>query len=112
MVLYSGQARLPTLPLRKTSLVSAPPPLSRLRDFHSIDSAQKDSVPSFQEVAETFVCATIKRPERQRPLPLARQRPQTFPMGRAEPEDCHSASESSSKIQIKHLLTPRLMHIP
>ena len=26
------------------------------------------------------------------PLPLARQRPQTFPMGRAEPEDCHSAS--------------------
>ena len=29
--------------LRKTSLVSAPTPLSRLRDFHSIDSAQKDS---------------------------------------------------------------------
>ena len=30
------------------------------------------------------------------PLPLARQRPQTFPMGRAEPEDCHSASAGSS----------------
>ncbi len=38
----------------------------------------------------------VKRPERQWPLPLARQRPQTFPMGRAEPEDCHSASASSS----------------
>ena len=37
-----------------------------------------------------------KRPERQWPLPLARQRPQTFPMGRAEPEDCHSASAGSS----------------
>src|SRR5574344_1940659 len=37
-----------------------------------------------------------KRPERQWPLPLARQRPQTFLMGRAEPEDCHSASASSS----------------
>ena len=82
--------------LRKTSLVSAPTPLSRLRDFHSIDSAQKDSVPSLQEVAETFVCAPIKRPERQWPLPLARQRPQTFLMGRAEPEDCHSASAGSS----------------
>ena len=30
------------------------------------------------------------------PLPLARQRPQTFPMGRAEPEDWHSASAGSS----------------
>ena len=38
----------------------------------------------------------VKRPERQWPLPLARQRPQTFLMGRAEPEDCHSASASSS----------------
>ena len=28
------------LSLRKTSLVPAPTPLSRLRDFHSIDSAQ------------------------------------------------------------------------
>ena len=37
-----------------------------------------------------------KRPERQWPLPLARQRPQTFLMGRAEPEDCHSASAGSS----------------
>ena len=37
-----------------------------------------------------------KRPERQWPLPLARQRPQTFPMGRAEPEDCHSASAGYS----------------
>ena len=81
---------------RKTSLVPAPTPLSRLRDFHSIDSAQKDSVPSLQEVAETFVCAPIKRPERQWPLTLTRQRPQTFLMGRAEPEDCHSASASSS----------------
>ena len=36
-----------------------------------------------------------KRPERQWPLPLARQRPQTFPMGRAVPEDCHSASAGS-----------------
>ena len=72
---------------RKTNLVPAPTPLSRLLDFHSIDSAQKDSVPSLQEVAETFVCAPIKRPERQWPLPLARQRPQTFLMGRAEPED-------------------------
>ena len=69
--------------LRKTSLVPAPSPLSRLWDFHSIDSAQKDSVPSFQEVAETFVCAPIKRPERQRPLPLARQRPQTFLFGQS-----------------------------
>lgn len=54
---------------RKTSLVPPPPPLSRLRDFHSIDSAQKDFVPSLQEVAETFVCAPSKRPERQWPLP-------------------------------------------
>ena len=69
--------------LRKTSLVPAPPPLRWLRDFHSIDSAQKDSVPSLQEVAETFVCAPIKRPERQWPLPLARQRPQTFLFGRS-----------------------------
>ena len=37
-----------------------------------------------------------KRPERQWPLPLARQRPQTFLMGVAEPEDCHSASAGSS----------------
>ena len=43
MIIESGQARLPTLPLRKASLVSAPTPLLRLRDFHSIDSAQKDS---------------------------------------------------------------------
>ena len=38
---------------------------------------------------------TLERPERQWPLPLARQRPQTFLMGRAEPEDCHSASAGS-----------------
>ena len=37
-----------------------------------------------------------KRPESLWPLPLARQRPQTFLMGRAEPEDCHSVSASSS----------------
>ena len=37
-----------------------------------------------------------KRPERQWPLPLTRQRPQTFLMGRAEPENCHSASAGSS----------------
>lgn len=67
--MISGGARLPALTLRKTSLVPAPPPLSRLRDFHSIDSAQKDSVPSLQEVAETFVCAPMTRPERQWPLP-------------------------------------------
>ena len=67
--IISGQARLPPLPLRKTSLVPAPTPLSRLRDFHSNNSAQKDSVPSIQEVAETFVCDPIKRPERQWPLP-------------------------------------------
>ena len=69
--------------LRKTSLVTAPSPLSRLRDFHSIDSAQKDSVPSLQEVAETFVCAPIKRPERQWPLPKDRHCPQTFLYGRS-----------------------------
>ena len=71
------------LSLRKTSLVPAPTPLSRLRDFHSIDSAQKDSVPSLQEVAETFVCAPMKRPERQWPLPKYRQRPQTFLFGQS-----------------------------
>ena len=38
----SGQARLPALSLRKTSLVPAPSPLSRLLDFHSIDSSQED----------------------------------------------------------------------
>ena len=38
----SGQARLPPLSLRKTSLVPAPSPLSRLLDFHSIDSSQED----------------------------------------------------------------------
>ena len=80
-IIISGQARLPTLSLRKTSFVSAPTPLSRPRDFHSIDSAQKDSVPSFQEVAETFVCAPIKRPERQWPLPKDRHCPQTFLFG-------------------------------
>ena len=69
--------------LRKTSLVPAPTPLSRLRDFHSIDSAQKDSVPSLQEVAETFVCAPIKRPERQWPLPKDRHCPQTFLFGQS-----------------------------
>ena len=37
-----------------------------------------------------------KRPERQWPLPLTRQRQQTFLMGVAEPEDCHSASAGSS----------------
>ena len=79
----SGQARLPPLSLRKTSLVPAPSPLSRLRDFHSIDSAQKDSVPSFPEVAETFVCAPIKHPERLWPLPLPHQRPQTFLFGQS-----------------------------
>lgn len=39
---------------------------------------------------------TLERPERQWPLPLARQSPQTFLMGRAVPEDCHSASADSS----------------
>ena len=34
-----GWAGLPTLTLRQTSLVPAPAPLLRLRDFHSIDSA-------------------------------------------------------------------------
>ena len=53
------------------------------RDFHSIDSAQKDSVPSLQEVAETFVCAPNKRPERQWPLPKARHCPQTFIFGQS-----------------------------
>ena len=33
----------------KPRLVPAPPPLLWLRDFHSIDSAQKDSVPSIQK---------------------------------------------------------------
>ena len=42
-IILSGQARLPPLPLRKTILVPAPTPLSRLRDCHSIDYAQKDS---------------------------------------------------------------------
>ena len=69
--------------LRKTSLVPAPPPLRWLRDFHSIDSAQKDSVPSLQEVAETFICAPIKRPERQWPLPKDRHCPQTFLFGQS-----------------------------
>lgn len=64
-------------------MVPAPPPLSRLRDSHSIDSAQKDSVPSLQEVAETFVCAPMTRPERLRPLPKDRQRPQTFLFGQS-----------------------------
>ena len=39
---------------------------------------------------------TLERPERQWPLPKDRQCPQPFPMGRAEPEDCHSASAGSS----------------
>ena len=69
--------------LRKTSLAPAPPPLRWLRDFHSIDSAQKDSVPSLQEVAETFICAPIKRPERQWPLPKDRHCPQTFLFGQS-----------------------------
>ena len=55
--------------LRKTSLVPAPTPLSQLRDFHSIDSSQKDSVafPS-GSCADYSVCAPNKRPERQWPL--------------------------------------------
>ena len=69
--------------LRKASLVPAPTPLSRLRDFHSNNSAQKDSVPFLQEVAETFVCAPIKRPERQWPLPKNRHCPQTFLYGQS-----------------------------
>ena len=39
---------------------------------------------------------TLERPERQWPLPKDRQCPQPFPMGRAVPEDCHSASAGSS----------------
>ena len=94
-----GQARLPALTLRKTSLVPAPPPLTRLRDFHSIDSAQKDSVPSLQEVAETFVCAPMTRPERQWPLPKDRQRPQTFLFGQSGIRRCCLTASSSDKIK-------------
>lgn len=94
----SGQARLPALMLRKTSLVTAPPPLSRLRDFHSIDFAQKDSVPSLQEVAETFVCSPMTRPERQWPLPKDRQRPQTFLFGQSGIRRCCLSASSSDKV--------------
>ena len=97
-VFSSGQAGLPALSLSKTSLVPAPPPLSRLRDFHSIDSAQKDSVPSLQEVAETFVCAPIKRPERQWPLPKDRHCPQTFLFGQSGIRRCYLSASSSDKI--------------
>ena len=76
-------AGLPELSLRKSSLVPAPTPLSRLRDFHFIDSAQKDSASFLLEVAETFVCAPIKRPERQWPLPNDRHCPQTFLFGQS-----------------------------
>lgn len=77
-------------------MVPAPTPLSRLRDFHSIPTAQKDSEPPWEEVSESLANAQMKRPERQWPLPKDRQCPQPFPMGRAEPEDCHSASAGSS----------------
>ena len=97
-IILSGQARLPTLPLSKTSLVQAPSPLSRLRDFHSIDSAQKDSVPSLQEVAETFVCAPIKRPKRQWPLPNDRHCPQTFLFGQSGIRRCCLSAPSSDAV--------------
>ena len=98
MIIESGQARLPTLPLRKASLVSAPTPLLRLRDFHSIDSAQKVSVPSLQEVAETFVCAPMTRPERQWPLPKDRHCPQTFLFGQSGIRGCCLTASSSDAI--------------
>lgn len=62
----------------------------------SSPTAQKDSEPPWYEVSESLSNAQVKRPERLWPLPLARQSPQTFLMDRAVPEDCHSASASSS----------------
>ena len=97
-IILSGQARLPPPPIRKTSLVPAPTPPSRLRDFHSIDSTQKDSVPSIQEVAETFVCAPIKRTERQWPLPKDRHCPQTFLYGQSGIRRCCLAAPSSDTV--------------
>ena len=116
-IILSGQARLPPLPLRKTSLVPAPTPLSRLRDFHSNNSAQKDYVPSIQEVAETFVCAPINRPERQCPLPLTRQRPQTFLFGRSGIRHAVSArneilAEPASRMLSNKRLRRRGTHPP
>lgn len=92
----SGQGGVPQLKLRATTLVPAPTPLSRLRDFHFIPTAQKDSEPPWEEVSESLSNAQTKRPERQWPLPKDRHCPQTFLMGSAEPEDCHSASASYS----------------
>src|SRR5574344_2245418 len=40
------------------------------------------------------------RPERQWPLPLARQRPQTFLMGRAESEDAASSADILRKLRM------------
>ena len=48
-----GQASLPALALRKTSLVPAPPPLSRLRDFHSIDSALRKAASQADHIVLT-----------------------------------------------------------
>ena len=45
-------------------------------------------MPSLQEVAETFVCAPIKRPERQWPLPKDRHCPQTFLFGQSGIRRC------------------------
>ena len=113
----SGQARLPALSLRKTSLVPAPSPLSRLLDFHSIDSSQEDLLDKLVLARRRHRClfgvpkgfeptaadASEQTPGKTVALPLARQRPQTFPMCRAEPENCHSASAGSSG-------TPTLRH--
>ena len=45
----------------------------------------------------------MKRPERQWPLPLARQRPQTFPMGRAESEDAAYSADILRKLRMTSL---------
>ena len=79
-------------------MVTAPPPLRRLRDFNAIDSAQKDYVPSLQEVAETFVCAPKKCQERQWPLPTDWQRPQTFLLGQSGIRRCCLSASSSDAI--------------
>ena len=43
---------------------------------------------------------TLERPERQWPLPLARQSPQTFPMGRAESEDAAYGADILRKLRM------------
>ena len=47
-----------------------------------------------QEVEETFVCAPIKRPERQWPLPKDRHCPQTFLFGQRGIRRCCLAAPS------------------